>query len=177
MLWNSNKGQIADFQKFWKLLLNDLEVKEQPELTQELEAAWKHHHHGLFQLYEGAVAVLTSLKREYAMALVSNCAIGLSDVIESLCLTGYFNCILLSYEVGVRKPDKRIYLEALNCLELEPDDCIFVADEISDLEGARRVGLKTMLVRQGSHPAHEAEDPTFKPDFECAKISEISSFL
>jgi ribonucleotide monophosphatase NagD (HAD superfamily) len=52
-----------------------------------------------------------------------------------------------------------------------------VADEISDLEGAKKLGMKTLLVRQGSNTLCEAEDPDFKPDFECEHISEITKFF
>jgi len=175
--WRSNLGEIPDLQSFWKLLLRDLGVAGQDKACQELDEVWKHHYHMTFKLYEGATSVLSSLKRKYELALVSNCAVGLRDVITDLGLTGYFACITLSYEVGVRKPDRRMYLEALDCLGLKPDDCIFVADEISDLEGARAVGLKTLLVRQGLCTTREARDPTFKPDFECPRISEITNFL
>jgi len=177
LYWTSNRGKIPDLQSFWKLFLRDLGVGGQNKVFQELDEVWKHHYHLTFKLYEGAISALSSLKRKYELALVSNCAVGLRDVITDLGLTGYFVCIILSYEVGVRKPDTRMYLEALDCLGLEPNDCIFVADEISDLEGAREVGLKTLLVRQGLYTTREAKDPTFKPDFECPRVSEITNFL
>jgi len=56
------------------------------------------------------------MKDKYKLALVSNCAIGLSDVLSALGLTRFFECIILSYQVGVRKPDEHIYLEALRGL-------------------------------------------------------------
>jgi FMN phosphatase YigB (HAD superfamily) len=77
----------------------------------------------------------------------------------------------------VRKPDKRMYLEALKCLELEAQECVFVADEISDLEGARENGLKTMLVQQGHSTFQEAKDLNFKPDFQITQISELTKIL
>jgi FMN phosphatase YigB (HAD superfamily) len=70
-----------------------------------------------------------------------------------------------------------MYLEALGCLGLEAYDCVFVADEISDLEGAREIGLRTMLVRQGPDTFHEARDVNFEPDFQINRISEITDFL
>ena len=77
----------------------------------------------------------------------------------------------------MRKPDRRIYLEALQRLKLRPEECVFVSDAISDLEGAREVGLKTILIRQGEYTAHGAKDPNFKPDFQCKHISEIIDYL
>jgi FMN phosphatase YigB (HAD superfamily) len=70
-----------------------------------------------------------------------------------------------------------MYLDTLQCLGLGADQCIFVADEISDLEGATEVGMKTILVRQGKHTFHEAKDQKFQPDFQCNRISEITKFL
>jgi len=175
--WNSTKGEIRDFRKFWEILLKDFGVPKSPAVIMSLEKVRNHHYSAIFKLYEGTISVLQVLREKYGLALVSNCAVGLSDVLKALGLESFFECIILSYEIGVRKPDRRIYLKALQELELEPNECIFVADEISDLEGARQVGLKTLLVRQGSHTTHEAKDLNFKPDFECNSISEITRFL
>lgn len=175
---NSMKGEVKDLPEFWTLLAQNLSVH--PVLNgfaEQLEEIRSQHVSTVFTLYDGSLQVLGGLQKKYKMALVSNCAIGTSDVIEALDLPIFFDCMVLSYEVGERKPDRRIYLEALSCLKLEPEDCVFVADEISDLEGAREVGLKTLLVRQGPHTYHEAKNLSFKPDYECQTIAEITRFL
>jgi putative hydrolase of the HAD superfamily len=89
---------------------------------------------------------------------------------DLLDLAHFFRCIILSYQVGAREPNKPMHLEALKCLGQEARECVFVADEISDLEGARAVGLRTILVRQGVNRFEGAEDPDFKPDFECDRM-------
>jgi hypothetical protein len=53
---------------------------------------------------------------------------GTREEINSLDLTRFFEHMSLSYEVGVRKPDKRIYLDALNALAIKGQECIFIAD-------------------------------------------------
>jgi len=177
MYWNSTKGEIKDFHEFWKQLLRELGIPSEMTLIRELEEVRKRHYDSIFKLYEGAVSVLSLLEKKYKLALVSNCAVGLSGVVEHLGLTDHFDCIILSYEVGARKPNARMYFEALKCLKLEPYECVFVADEISDLEGAKEVGLKTLLVLQGSSTTREAKDPNFKPDFRCQSLSGIAKFL
>ena len=102
---------------------------------------------------------------------------GTIDEINNLDLSRFFEHMSLSYEVGVRKPDRRIYLDALNALAVKGHECIFVADEISDLEGARSLRMKTLLVRQGSSTYNEAKDPNLKPDADCKRISGITRFL
>lgn len=174
---SSHKGEMKDLQEFWELFLKYLGIPKKPALIKELEEIRNHHLATMFKLYEGVIPVLSTLQRKYKLALVSNCAIGTIDIMKALGLINFFDIITLSYEVKVRKPDRRIYLEALQGLMLEPNECIFVADEISDLEGAKEVGLNTLLVLQGSQTTHEAKDPNFKPDFKCNRISEITRFL
>ena len=174
---STTKGEVKTLYDFWKLFLGKLGIPENPELIRELRELQERHASTMFGLYSGTGQVLSALKRKYRLALVSNCAIGLSDVVEALGLTRFFDAVVLSYEVGVRKPDSRIYLEALRKLKLRPEDCAFVSDEISDLEGARKVGLKTVLVRQGNRTMHEAKDPNFKPDRQCNRISDIAKLL
>ena len=174
---SSSKGEVKDIYEFWELFLKSMGISENPQLIEKLTELWNSHVPKIFKLYDGVYSILSALRKKYKLALVSNCAVGLSDVIRALGLTRFFECIILSYEVRLTKPDNRIYLEALHRLELTPRECIFVSDEIGDLEGAREVGLKTILVRQGGRTMHKAKDPNFKPDLECNHISEIVQFL
>lgn len=174
---SSTKGELKSLQEFWSLVLNKLRIPEDPELVEDMENVRIGHVAAMWKLYDGVPSTLLSLQKKYKLALVSNCAVGTEKVIDVLGLSDFFGCIILSYQVGVRKPDKRIYLEALRCLELEAHECVFVADEISDLEGARDVGLKTMLVRQGPDTFKEAKDINFKPNFKCNHMADVKDFL
>lgn len=174
---NSTKGELKSLQEFWSLVLKKLRIPENPEVAEDMENVRIGHVAAMWKLYDRVPSTLRSLQKKYKLALVSNCAVGTEKVIDTLGLSGFFGCIILSYQVGVRKPDKHIYLEALRCLELEAYECVFVADEISDLEGARDVGLKTMLVRQGTDTFKEAKDFNFKPNFECSHITDVRDFL
>lgn len=174
---SSTAGEVKDIHEFWKVLLRNLGIRERPILIQELIELRKNHVLTRFRLYDDVISVLSTLRKNYKLALVSNCFVGLSDILRALNLTHFFECIILSYEVGVRKPDRRIYLEALQRLGLTPEECVFVSDAISDLEGAREVGLKTILIRQGEYTTHGAKDSNFKPDFQCKHVSEIIDYL
>lgn len=174
---DSSKGDFRNLREFWMAFLKKLSIPREEKLIEDLEGVRSRLLVGVFKLYEGVFPTLSILQEKYKLVLVSNCAVGTRDEIAALGLAGFFKHLVLSYEVGVRKPNRRIYLEALQALELGADECIFVADEISDLEGAKAVGLWTMLVRQGSNTLCEAKDPCFKPDLQCNQISEVTQFL
>jgi HAD superfamily hydrolase (TIGR01509 family) len=175
--WDSSKGELKSAQEFWGQMLRKLRIPERLEVTDALQAVGNDHVTAMWKLYDEVFETLTILQEKYKLAMVSNCAVGTDRIIRSLGLADFFGCIILSYQVGVRKPDKRIYLEALRCLGLEANECVFVADEISDLEGARETGLKTILVLQGHSTFQEAKDLNFKPDFQINEISEVTSVV
>jgi putative hydrolase of the HAD superfamily len=174
---SSSLGEMKSLEDFWAIFLGRLGVPCDKSLIDRLERIRKRFYVSSFRLYEGVPSVLSVLRKKYRLGLVSNCGVGLMDVIRTLGLTEFFDVIVLSYEVGVRKPDERIYVEAHEKMKLKGDECVFVADEISDLEGARRLGMRTLLVRQGVSTFCEAEDLGFKPDFEVECVAQIVDFL
>lgn len=174
---NTAQGEAKNIQEFWKLVLAKLDLVEDIKLVQELEVYWKNNVLKGFKLFDGVIPTLTYLKTKYKLALVSNCSVGLAYIIQHLKLNRFFNAIILSYKVGIRKPNPQIYLQALQQLQLQSEECIFVSDKINDLEGAQAVGLKTLLVLQGDSTYYEAEDPDFQADYTFHKISEIIKVL
>ena len=174
---NSSKGEMKDLEEFWSILLKKLGISEDKKLIDGLDEVRNRYYLPAVRLYDGVFSVLSFLEKKYLLTLVSNCGVGTRNLLEYVGLTKFFEHIILSYEVGVRKPDSRIYTEALRRTGLKANQCVFVADEISDLEGARNVGMATLLVRQGENTFVEAENIDFKPDFECNRISQVTKFL
>jgi putative hydrolase of the HAD superfamily len=53
--------------------------------------------------------------------------------------------MVFSTEVGVRKPDPAIFLDALGRLGVDPVDALFVGDRLDvDVHGAANVGMTTV---------------------------------
>lgn len=91
--------------------------------------------------------VLLNLKRSgKKICLISN-----ADIIDVMYwnkspLNNLFDNIIFSYEVGYVKPQKEIYNIALNKMEVNPENCIFVGDGGSnELKGAKELGIRTVL--------------------------------
>jgi epoxide hydrolase-like predicted phosphatase len=56
----------------------------------------------------------------------------------------YFDGIVISYEVGLMKPDPRIYHLALESLDVEPNEALFIDDFSENIQGAKAVGLQAL---------------------------------
>ncbi len=104
--------------------------------------------------YSDAPAALSKLSgRGYRLAVVSNADGRVRGLLERAGLSPFFELIVDSSEVGVEKPDPRIFLAATERLGLAPSACAYVGDiyEI-DIVGARRAGLQALLIGTGLAP-------------------------
>ncbi|MGP4026583.1 HAD family hydrolase [Actinomadura sp. 3N407] len=63
-----------------------------------------------------------------------------------------FDAVVISCEVGMRKPDERIFRHALDLLGLDAAECVFIDDIEHNIRAAERLGIR------GIH--HTAPDTT-----------------
>jgi len=57
----------------------------------------------------------------------------------------HFSPVILSCEVGLRKPDERIYKLMLGRLRFRTNECIYIDDREVNLKPAEKLGMKTIL--------------------------------
>jgi putative hydrolase of the HAD superfamily len=92
--------------------------------------------------------------RRYRLGVVSNADGRVRGLLEEAGLASRLDCVLDSAEVGVEKPDARIFLAATELLALSPAECAYVGDIYDiDIVGAQRAGLEAVLI--GPCPAPE----------------------
>ncbi|MGH9400399.1 MAG: HAD family hydrolase [Thermoanaerobaculia bacterium] len=104
---------------------------------------------------EDAPEVLEALRgRGYRLAVISNADGRVRGLVERAGLAGFFEFVVDSAEIGVEKPDPRIFEAAAIRLDLPPSACAYVGDiyEI-DVLGARAAGLEAILIGRGEAPA------------------------
>jgi len=95
--------------------------------------------------------ILESLDRLRAAgvrtALVSDAGADDVESWESSPLRSRLDATIFSYQLGIRKPDARIYAQALKAVGVRAEDALFVGDGGSDEHrGARAVGIAPVLV-------------------------------
>jgi HAD superfamily hydrolase (TIGR01509 family) len=56
-----------------------------------------------------------------------------------------FDAVVISGEVGMRKPEQRIFLHAAELLELEPHECVFIDDIEANISAAVELGFTGVL--------------------------------
>jgi putative hydrolase of the HAD superfamily len=100
------------------------------------------------ELYEDSLPVVRELRaRGTRTALISNCSHSTRPIVDRLRLDEEFDEILLSFEVGIHKPDAGIYREALRRLgDVAPERSVFVDDQPPYCDGAAVLGIETFLI-------------------------------
>jgi HAD superfamily hydrolase (TIGR01509 family) len=102
----------------------------------------------------GAAETLAELAaRRYRMAVVSNADGRVRGLLQEAGVIPWLEFVVDSAEVGLEKPDPRIFHTATERLGLAPSACAYVGDiyEI-DVEGSRRAGLHPILIGDGPAP-------------------------
>lgn len=111
-----------------------------------------------------AAAALERLAARYPLVMVANQGLHARGLLEGAGLDRYFRRLLLSDELGVAKPDERIFRLALETLDLPPERVAMLGDRLDlDVEPARRLGMLAIRIRRGPFacqtPSHPAEQP------------------
>ena len=117
-------------------------------------------------LNPGALDTLRQLPRYYRLGLITN---GYSDSqrgrLDAAGLSGFFDPILISEEVGIAKPDARIFELALNALGLSAGDVIYVGDSIDhDRAGCQNAGIDFCHYLPGPAPDGPLPAVTYRID-------------
>lgn len=101
--------------------------------------------------------------------------------VEKQGISQYFQFILMSSQIGIRKPDSRIFHMATEKLDVLPGECAYIGDTISrDVRGVRNAGLAMMI--KIDNPAVAYKDAAFigkgfDPDYEISDLSEIPGII
>lgn len=91
----------------------------------------------------GIVPIIKTLKETMKIAIVTNGLVARQEEKIRLCgLEGQFDAILISEEVGVKKPDRKIFDAALAALKVSASEAVMFGDSWkSDVMGARNAGM------------------------------------
>ena len=142
-----------DEQTFWLKVQQDLGLQEMKTLT-IWKAAWSHSMVNI----SGSWDLARDLKKKnYKLALLSNCE---KPTTEMAVGKDYelFDAKVFSCMEGIRKPDREIYEITLKKLGVKPEEAVFIDDKESYVEGAKFVGLRTILFKSPQQTKEELEN-------------------
>jgi HAD superfamily hydrolase (TIGR01549 family) len=121
--------------------------------------------------------LLAELRQRYRLAVVSNFdyAPTCRAILDREGIAPLFETVVISDEVGWRKPKPVIFETALDRMGLRPAEALFVGDRADiDVIGARGVGMPTVWINREASGLPEDIKP---PDFEIRDLDQLRAIL
>jgi HAD superfamily hydrolase (TIGR01662 family) len=121
-------------------------------VARELYDEWAEHHH--FSLYDDVLETLQDLRGLGIRAgLISNSHRCLASFQAHFALDGLIAVAVSSSDHGCMKPHPNIFHAALRLMGVAADAAVMVGDSLGhDVEGARRAGMRGVLLSRGALP-------------------------
>jgi putative hydrolase of the HAD superfamily len=116
----------------------------------------------------------------YKTAMISNCGVDEVEAWPDSPLAPLFDAVLFSFDVKLKKPDRRIYELAAQRLGVAPGECLYVGNGGSDeLAGARRAGMISVLLTRHIEEIKPSSIPELSRDaaWQVRTVSELAERL
>jgi len=133
------KGEIPIKEFFKKYFKKKINRKQMRKIIKIWTNTWK--------LSTEMKKLVKKLKKNYRLAILSNSDSLNSQNYEKKGWYKYFDVLILSHKLGVRKPQKKIYDIAIKKLNVKPKECLFIDNQEECLKPARKIGMKTVLFK------------------------------
>lgn len=175
MLERQKKSQARRIELRFDLLYSDLLYNLGLGITQERLENIEDLYNRFFKIdiVPGVKDMLEDLSKKYKLGIVANAITKVSRIaLEKLDLSKYFDCIVLSRDLGARKPDPEIFIYALRSMWIKGNEAVHVGDSLeNDVQGAKDAGMMTVWIKGDN------ETMDIHPDFVISKVTELPSLF
>lgn len=141
----TEEEEAEQFTVFYSMISADL-----PELAitkQTIDALIHAQIHGTAEcLFDDTVSTLQALQGKYKLGVISDNWPSLERRLKNSGIDTYFSTMTISSYLGTFKPDKRMYLHALEQMNLPPEQTVFIDDGVENLGGAAQCGIQPVLI-------------------------------
>ncbi|MCS7131177.1 MAG: HAD-IA family hydrolase [Hadesarchaea archaeon] len=160
------------FEEFYSGVLRALQVPPSPRTLEGIMKIYIENFRMVLKPH--ARDVLSELKKNYELGIISNSMSGLArNFLKMEGLSDYFKVIVISRDVGIRKPSPKVFHRALELLGVEPTEAAHVGNSMEeDVAGAKAAGMRSVLL--SSCPIEDAE---VEPDLTVPSLDEVPAAI
>ncbi len=142
---------------------------------QAIQDFWNHHFPQCFAVHQDTITIIHRIKQQVKVGIITNGSLERQKAkIAYTNLDRCFDMVIISEEVGWSKPDKRIFEMALKRLDVNPEETLFVGDDLEkDIGGCQQANIKGVWF----NPSMRKNDTTFKPFAEIHSLESLVSYV
>ena len=148
------EAEIRNFFGYYSMISEQLDLGLTEEERNQI-ARDRACNMGNYIPYPGIGEVLDTLSKTHQLGIISDTWPSIEPQLEHIGVSQYLSFCTFSCYVGVFKPDKRIYLDALNKCGVPAEKTVFIDDAVRNLDGAAALGITPILI--AANPASDVE--------------------
>ena len=148
------EAEIRNFFGYYSIISEQLDLGLTEEERNQI-ARDRACNMGNYIPYPGIGEVLDTLSKTHQLGIISDTWPSIEPQLEHIGVSQYLSFCTFSCYVGVFKPDKRIYLDALNKCGVPAEKTVFIDDAVRNLDGAAALGITPILI--AANPASDVE--------------------
>lgn len=139
---SSIEGKISE-EKAIKIMSRNLKITPEKLVKLYIIA-----YHKYYTLNKKLLVFASSLKKSgYKTAILSDQWLLSKKALILPAFYKNFNSVVVSCDVGMRKPNPKIYKLTLKRLKLKPNEVIFIDNQKWNISPAKRIGMRTILFK------------------------------
>ncbi len=147
-------------------------------IAQRLESQIREGRQKLFHVFDDAEETLRVLSKQFDLGIIANQTKDIVRLLDDSNISRFFKVKVISSEVGMEKPDPRIFHLAMRLAEASPTDCIMVGDRLdTDILPANLLGMKTIRTTNSLFKLQEPLSGFERPRYTVSSLSEIPYVL
>jgi len=141
----TEEEELAQFTEFYRLFANEMGAKVTPEICEKLA------HDAVFNdsakvFYPDVLSGITALKAKYKVGVLSDTWPSLRRLLTNAGIAPHLDTLVMSCDHGITKESPRLFEIAVEAVGKNPENILFVDDTESNLQNAKAVGLKPVLM-------------------------------
>ena len=145
------------------------------DLVRRASRKWQYRPDSLYDDVRPALGVLSS---RYHLGVIANQQSTVRAALERDGLAGFIEAWAVSDDLGIDKPDPRIFEHALDVAGAAATSSAMAGDRLDyDIEPARRIGMRTVWVLRGEAPSSPTAEQLAIPDASVRSMAELPRAL
>lgn len=173
----ANLSQLSEAEIWGCWILPDIPQERIEPVAAELMVAWSERKGRSVPVVDADRTLVALRARVYRLGIISNSmsTLDIPRSLESFGWKDYFEVVLLSSDLKIRKPSPEPFREAARRMNLSPGQCACVGNRVSkDIPGCKRAGFALGLVVEPTNRTRtEEQDHTVPPDIVIHSLSEL----
>jgi putative hydrolase of the HAD superfamily len=142
------------------------------------DARWEAHGYSTDELYPEVPGVLRTLAARYKVLCITNHFSWVRDRAREAGFDDLVSAWTISAEVGVEKPDPKLFAHALDQAGVQPEHVVMVGDRLDrDIVPAKSLGMRTVWVLRNEAPDEPTEQQLAVPDVSVSSLVEVPALV